>query len=117
MTATTTEFRHDRHNSEPHSSWPTRPRRPLGEYCSDLSIMLGSLSIVMFWMFGFGILLGAGAIAAGIAANRHPGVEGNESKGLVALLGMLTGTSESPPASSSSPQRFPTSDVYARPEG
>ncbi|WP_172651003.1 hypothetical protein [Rhodococcus opacus] len=90
MTATTTGLRHDPHKSVPRSSWP-RPPRLLGEYCTDLSFMLGSLSIVMFWMFGFGILLGAGAIAAGIAAYRHPAVEGNEPKGLEALLGILTG--------------------------
>lgn len=62
MTATTTGFRHDPHKSVPRSSWPSPPRL-LGEYCTHLSFMLGSLSIVMFWMFGFGILLGAGAIA------------------------------------------------------
>nr|WP_271214048.1 hypothetical protein [Rhodococcus wratislaviensis]GLK41346.1 hypothetical protein GCM10017611_82220 [Rhodococcus wratislaviensis] len=90
MTATTTGFRHDPHKSVPRSSWPGPPRL-LGDYCTDFSFMLGSLSIVMFWMFGFGILLGAGAIAAGIAAFRHPAVEGNEPKGLEALLGILTG--------------------------
>ncbi|WP_124395452.1 hypothetical protein [Rhodococcus wratislaviensis] len=91
MTVTTTRFRPDPDSFEPCSSRPTRPPRPLGENCSDLSIMLGALSIVMFWTFGFGILLGAAAIGTGIVANRHRAVEENESKALEALLGILTG--------------------------
>ncbi|MBC2640761.1 MULTISPECIES: hypothetical protein [unclassified Rhodococcus (in: high G+C Gram-positive bacteria)] len=91
MTAPTTEYRTDPPGRQPRSPQPTRPPRPLGEYCSDLSIMLGSLSIVTFWMFGFGILLGAGAIVAGIAADRNPGLEGNESNSLEALLGIFAG--------------------------
>ena len=91
MTAPTTGFRPEPHGREPHSSRTTTLSRPDGGQLSDLSIMLGLLSIVMFWMFGFGIPLGAGAIAAGIAAHRHPTVEGNESKALEALLGVLAG--------------------------
>ncbi|WP_374212591.1 hypothetical protein [Rhodococcus tibetensis] len=68
-----------------------RSVRPLGAYCSDVSVMLGALSIVMFWMFGFGMLLGAGAIATGIVAARHPSVEADESTSLEALIGILTG--------------------------
>ena len=91
MTVAPAQFRPDPPSSGRRPSWRTGPSRSLGEYCNDLSIMLGSLSIVMFWTFGFGILLGVGAVAAGIVANRHPAVEGNEPKALEALLGTLAG--------------------------
>ncbi|MDV7352567.1 hypothetical protein R4282_05975 [Rhodococcus oxybenzonivorans] len=74
-----------------HLPWLMTSTRPLGAYCSDVSVMLGALSIVMFWMFGFGILLGAGAIATGIVASRNPSVEADESTSLEALIGILTG--------------------------
>nr|WP_271211856.1 hypothetical protein [Rhodococcus wratislaviensis] len=83
--------RHNPDSSPARLPWLARPQHLQGEHWSDISVMLGALSIVMFWMFGFGIVLGVCAIAAGIAANRHPAVEGSEPKSLEALLGILTG--------------------------
>lgn len=98
MTRSLLEFHNGSSRRNPDSSPPARlpprlarPQHLQGEHWSDISVMLGALSIVMFWMFGFGIVLGVCAIAAGIAANRHPAVEGSESKSLEALLGILTG--------------------------
>ncbi|EKT81111.1 hypothetical protein WSS_A18444 [Rhodococcus opacus M213] len=103
--------RHNPDSSPARLPWLARPQHLQGEHWSDISVMLGALSIVMFWMFGFGIVLGVCAIAAGIAANRHPAVEGSEPKSLEALLGFSPALSESPPAQSFSPRRSHTSDI------
>ena len=71
------------------SSLPARPR--LGAHLSDAAIMFGALSIVTFWMFGFGIALGAAALVTGALAVRRPDVADHESTSLEALLGMLAG--------------------------
>jgi hypothetical protein len=63
----------------------------LSEEVSSVAALLGAFSIVVFWTFGFGIVLGAGAITAGVYAVRHPAIASNESKSLEALVGILTG--------------------------
>lgn len=56
---------------------------------SDTSIALGALSVITFWTFGLGIVLGLGAIGAGVVASRS---EESEPKSLEALFGILSGT-------------------------
>lgn len=55
---------------------------------SDTSIALGALSVITFWTFGLGIVLGLGAIGAGVVASRS---EESEPKSLEALFGILSG--------------------------
>lgn len=56
-------------------------------YYSDASVLLGALSVVAFWSFGVGILLGVVAVAAGLLATKIP-----EAPRSDAVIGMLTGT-------------------------
>lgn len=63
----------------------------LRHWGSDTSIALGALSVITFWTFGLGIVLGLGAIGAGIVASRSEAVEDSESKSLEALFGILSG--------------------------
>ncbi|MFC9518424.1 hypothetical protein ACFTSD_22055 [Nocardiaceae bacterium NPDC056970] len=69
-----------------------RPPAPLLEWLrrsgSDTSIALGALSVITFWTFGLGIVLGLGAIGAGVVASRS---EEREPKSLEALFGILSG--------------------------
>ncbi|MGF7123764.1 hypothetical protein [Rhodococcus sp. AG1013] len=58
---------------------------------SDTSLALGALSVITFWTFGLGILLGIGAIVTGVAASRAVDVEDDEPKSLEALFGALSG--------------------------
>ena len=60
--------------------------------------MLGALSVLLFWAFGFGILLGAGAITTGIfALRRHPKKSGGHPLSNArqlpwdAIVGLFTG--------------------------
>ncbi|MFF2112479.1 hypothetical protein [Rhodococcus koreensis] len=78
--------------SEPaRNSSPTAPTRRLGTCLSDAAIMFGALSIVMFWMFGFGIILGGAALVTGALSLRRPDVTDDESTSLEVLLGVLAG--------------------------
>ncbi|AOW91771.1 hypothetical protein BFN03_01185 [Rhodococcus sp. WMMA185] len=52
--------------------------------------MFGALSILMFWTFGFGIVLGIAALAAGALAIRDS-LEASETPSFDALVGILTG--------------------------
>ncbi|MGV9869180.1 hypothetical protein [Rhodococcus koreensis] len=54
-------------------------------------LVLGVLSVLTFWMWGFGIALGSSAIASGVLTNRALDVEEDESGTLMALLGMIIG--------------------------
>ncbi|QCQ91443.1 hypothetical protein [Rhodococcus sp. SGAir0479] len=58
---------------------------------SDVSIALGALSVITFWTFGLGIVLGLGAIGAGVVASRSEAVEDSEPRSLETLLGILSG--------------------------
>lgn len=57
----------------------------------DTSIALGALSVITFWTFGLGIVLGIGAIGAGVVASRSEVVVDGEPKSLDALFGILSG--------------------------
>ncbi|QBJ94800.1 hypothetical protein ERC79_01580 [Rhodococcus sp. ABRD24] len=57
---------------------------------SDTALALGALSVITFWTFGLGILLGLGAVATGVFATRGD-VEYDESRSLEALFGILSG--------------------------
>ncbi|WP_305091621.1 hypothetical protein [Prescottella sp. R16] len=59
---------------------------------SDTSIALGALSIVTFWTFGIGIVLGVAAIGVGIVASRSEAAVDDERSSLEALFGILAGT-------------------------
>ena len=86
----------DRPTSDPD---PTEDeRRPLESLTnwlrrsgSDTSIALGALSVITFWAFGLGIVLGLAAIGAGVVASRSESVEDSEPKSLEALFGILSG--------------------------
>ena len=78
-------------DSDPVTDKP-RPLAPLLDWLrrsgSDASIALGALSVITFWTFGLGIVLGLGAIGAGVVASRS---EESEPKSLEALFGILSG--------------------------
>ena len=83
--------------------------RPIAsdEY-SDMALMLGALSILTFWMFGLGILLCAAAIGTALAARRPDTPD--TIRGTAAPVSSKSSPAlpESPSASSSSPQHYPT---------
>ena len=55
------------------------------------ALMLGTLSILTFWMFGLGILLGAAAIGTALAA-RRPDTPGHDpGDNTAGVIGILTG--------------------------
>lgn len=57
----------------------------------DTSIALGALSVITFWTFGFGILLGVGAVLSGGVAMRARTPGRAQSRSLEALFGILSG--------------------------
>ncbi|WFR71010.1 hypothetical protein P9209_16590 [Prescottella defluvii] len=65
--------------------------RWLGRAGSDTSIALGALSVITFWTFGLGIVLGVGAIGVGVAASRSEAAGDSEPNSLEALFGILSG--------------------------
>ncbi|MCL2535109.1 MAG: hypothetical protein FWE39_13185 [Nocardiaceae bacterium] len=73
--------------SSPIAGWFEWLRRSGG----DTSIALGALSVITFWTFGLGIVLGLGAIGAGVVASRSEIVADSEPKSLEALFGILSG--------------------------
>lgn len=88
---------HNLHETEVPTEAPTPPVRwnrhtPItsSEY-SDMSMMFGALSILTFWMFGLGILLGAAALGAGLSA-RRPDTAGHNCGDGHGAIGILTGT-------------------------
>ena len=91
MSVLQTPFRSGPHRSRLDLPALSTLREAVEEKGADLALMLGALSIVTFWTFGFGIVLGAAAIGTGIAATRRPAVFTDEAKSLDALVGMLTG--------------------------
>ncbi|PTR32310.1 hypothetical protein C8K36_1011362 [Rhodococcus sp. OK519] len=57
----------------------------------DASIALGALSVITFWTFGLGIVLGAGAIVSGVVAARARTPDDAEPRSLEPLFGILSG--------------------------
>lgn len=73
--------------------WWDHERPITSDEYNDMALMLGALSILTFWMFGLGILLGAAAIGTALAA-RRPDTPGHDpSDNSVGTVGILTGIS------------------------
>lgn len=64
----------------------TTTARILDARLADASVLLGALSVVTFWSFGVGILLGLGAVVAGGLATRVPDADRSDT-----IIGILTG--------------------------
>ncbi|XGU18418.1 hypothetical protein ACETU7_21555 [Rhodococcus sp. 3Y1] len=73
-----------------------------------MALMLGALSILTFWMFGLGILLGAAAIGTALAARRPDTPDAIWATTPPAWSGSSPALPESPSAPSSSLQHYPT---------
>ncbi|BBE48770.1 hypothetical protein RE2895_57010 [Rhodococcus erythropolis] len=74
--------------------WWDHHRPITSDEYSDMALMLGALSILTFWMFGLGILLGAAAIGTALAARRPdtPGRDlGDNTAGVVGILTGIAG--------------------------
>lgn len=56
----------------------------------DVALMLGALSLVAFWSFGVGVLLGLGAVVAAAVARKRA-VAAHQPVSVEAILGGLTG--------------------------
>ncbi len=83
----------DNTESRPHTSpdWWDHHRPINSDEYSDMALMLGALSILTFWMFGLGILLGAAAIGTALAA-RRPDTPGHDpGDNTAGVVGILTG--------------------------
>ena len=71
--------------------WWDHNRPITSDEYSDMALMLGALSILTFWMFGLGILLGAAAIGTALAA-RRPDTPGHDpGDNTAGVVGILTG--------------------------
>ncbi|MDJ0105337.1 hypothetical protein QM646_02890 [Rhodococcus erythropolis] len=71
--------------------WWDHHRPITSDEYSDMALMLGALSILTFWMFGLGILLGAAAIGTTLAS-RRPDTPGHDPRDDTAgIAGILTG--------------------------
>lgn len=58
----------------------------------DVAVMLGALSVVAFWTFGLGVLLGVGAVVAGAGAVARARVaEADEPVPIEAVIGAVAG--------------------------
>ncbi|SDD39180.1 hypothetical protein [Rhodococcus tukisamuensis] len=55
-----------------------------------MALMLGALSLVAFWSFGVGVLLGLGAVVAAAVARKRA-VAAHRPVTVEAILGGLTG--------------------------
>ncbi|BDQ23299.1 hypothetical protein RQN9TF_29090 [Rhodococcus qingshengii] len=82
----------------PSHKWPPPTETQRIARWSERSEMLGALSVLLFWAFGFGILLGVGALTTGIfALRRHPKKSGghllSNARQLPwdAIVGLFTG--------------------------
>ncbi|MEI4747814.1 MULTISPECIES: hypothetical protein [Rhodococcus] len=73
--------------------WWDHDRPITSDEYNDTALMLGALSILTFWMFGLGILLGAAAIGTALAG-RRPDTPGHDpSDHSVGIVGILTAIS------------------------
>jgi hypothetical protein len=70
--------------------WWDHHRPITSDEYSDMALMLGALSILTFWMFGLGILLGAAAIGTALTA-RRPKTPGQHPNARQGIAGVLTG--------------------------
>ncbi|MFZ2176193.1 MAG: hypothetical protein WAW17_19580 [Rhodococcus sp. (in: high G+C Gram-positive bacteria)] len=56
----------------------------------DVAVMLGALSVVAFWTFGLGVLLGVGAVVAGTVARARV-AKADEPVPIEAVIGAVAG--------------------------
>lgn len=66
-------------------------RAPSRAELTDIAIMMGALSIVMFWAFGIGIAVGALAVVTALWADRGGAVEGSRANRDDLILAISTG--------------------------
>jgi hypothetical protein len=73
--------------------WWDHHRLITSDEYSDMALMLGALSILTFWMFGLGILLGATAIGTALAARRPdtPGHHPDVKQGIIGVFAGIAG--------------------------
>lgn len=71
--------------------WWDHESRPTSSEYSDLALMLGALSILTFWMFGLGIVVGATAIGVGFLSRRCGNPATDTGDWTVGLVGIITG--------------------------
>ncbi|MCJ0906748.1 hypothetical protein [Rhodococcus sp. ARC_M6] len=76
----------------PEPKWPPQTPAQRVATWSERSEMLGALSVLVFWAFGLGIVLGIGAIAAGVFAIGQRAPERGKSIPVDALVGLAVGT-------------------------
>lgn len=69
----------------------SRPPERRGSRLPSVSITMGALSIVAFWVIGLGFALGAAAVVCGALATSRSTVADDEAASLRALLGVVTG--------------------------
>jgi len=83
----------DNTESRPHTSpdWWDHHRPITSDEYSDMALMLGALSILTFWMFGLGILLGAAAIGTALVARRPDTPRRDLGDNTAGVVGILTG--------------------------
>ncbi|MFC9557600.1 hypothetical protein ACFTWF_43095 [Rhodococcus sp. NPDC056960] len=68
-----------------------RHSRRRGSRLPTVSIVLGTLSIPSFWIFGLGFALGLCAVVCGAVATTRTAVADDEAASLRALLGIVAG--------------------------
>ncbi len=66
-------------------------RAPSRAKLTDVAIMMGALSIVMFWAFGIGIAVGALAVVTALWADRGRDIEGSRPSRDDLILAVSTG--------------------------
>ncbi len=71
--------------------WWDHHRLITSDEYSDMALMLGALSILTFWMFGLGILLGAAAIGTALVARRPDTPRRDLGDNTAGVVGILTG--------------------------
>jgi hypothetical protein len=67
------------------------PAKRHGSWLPAVSIVLGALSIGLFWVAGLGFVLGVIAIVCGAIATSRSAVADDEAASLRALLGIVAG--------------------------
>lgn len=71
--------------------WPPPTAAQRVARWGERSAMLGALSVLVFWAFGIGIILGAGAIATGLFTLRRLRQDPSSPLPVDAVVGLITG--------------------------
>lgn len=77
--------------SPPPTHWPPPTAAQRVARWGERSEMLGALSVLVFWAFGVGIVLGAAAIATGVFTLRRLAKEPENPLPIDAVIGLITG--------------------------